>query len=60
MHHHRGLSFRVLVVLSVYAAIVASMGAWLIISAVHAERSRLGQRGRPSIADEIEVWLRQH
>jgi hypothetical protein len=50
----------VLVLLYVYAAMIASTGAWLIISAGRAERGRLGQRGRPSIADEVEVWLRQH
>ena len=62
--HHapspRPIVQRVLVLLYVYAAMIASTGAWLLIGAVHAEHSRLGQRRRPSIAEEVEVWLRQH
>jgi hypothetical protein len=49
----------VVVVLYVNTAMIASAGAWLIISAVAAERSRRLGSERQSIADEAEVWLKQ-
>jgi hypothetical protein len=48
----------VLVLLYVDSAMIAWTGAWLVISAVHAQHSHFGQPRRLSIADEVEVWLK--